>query len=68
MCDLPPSDAEGAVMLACSHNFHADCLAPWKDECMEKGLKFTCAMCGGAVVVVAASGASGLRTTSSLLK
>ena len=50
--DEEEDEGEGTVMLACSHVFHADCLQRWKGKCMEKGLRFTCAMCRGAVVVV----------------
>ena len=57
--DLPAAGAEGAVLLACTHTFHADCLQRWKDKCLEKGLRFTCAMCRGAVVVVSAGAGDG---------
>ena len=50
-------EGNSAVLLACLHTFHAACLARWKDKCLEKGLCFTCAMCRGAVVVVAAAAA-----------
>ena len=62
--DLPlpgeqEEDGDGAVLLACSHSFHAECLGRWKAKCLEKGLRFTCAMCRGAVVVAAARGGEG---------
>jgi pyruvate/2-oxoglutarate dehydrogenase complex dihydrolipoamide acyltransferase (E2) component len=46
--DLP---AAGAVLLACSHSFHADCLERWKGKCLEKGLRFTCGLCRAVCVV-----------------
>ena len=65
MClnDLPPSGADGGVLLGCSHTFHAECLGRWKAKCLEKGLRFTCPMCRGAVLMVAAGGAGeGMKT------
>ena len=49
--DLSAADEEGGVLLACSHVFHANCLERWKAKCLEKGLRFTCAICRGAVIV-----------------
>ena len=49
--DLPAAGGEGAVLLACSHSFHAGFLQRWKDKCLEKGLPYTRAMCRAAVVV-----------------
>ena len=52
--DLPVAGEAGAVLLVCTHAFHADCLGRWKDKCLEKGLPYTCAMCRGTVVVAPA--------------
>ena len=46
------------MLLQCTHTFHADCLARCKNKSLEKGLRFTCAMCRGAVVVVTAAAAA----------
>jgi tetratricopeptide (TPR) repeat protein len=54
--DLPAADEEGGVLLACSHTFHADCLARWKGKCLDKGIPFTCALCRGPAVGAAAAG------------
>ena len=54
--ELAPASAPGGMLLQCTHTFHADCLQRWKDKCLEKGLRFTCAMCRGAVVVVVTAG------------
>jgi tetratricopeptide (TPR) repeat protein len=42
--------AEGRVVLACLHYFHAGCLERWKDKCLEKAIAYTCAMCRRPVV------------------
>ena len=56
---LPGEEDGGAVLLACSHTFHTSCLERWKDNCLEKGLQYTCAMCRGAMVIVAGAAGAG---------
>ena len=57
-------DGDGTVLLACSHALHAGCLERWKAKCLEKGLRFTCPLCRGPVVVVpAAAGATAAAGT-----
>ena len=53
---------EATALLRCSHVFDAGCLQRWKDKCLEKGLRFTCAMCRADVVVAAAAGAGAAET------
>ena len=54
--DLPLPGEEGATFLAYTHAFHTGCLERWKGTCLEKKLRFTCALCRGAVVVAAGGG------------
>jgi hypothetical protein len=45
------------ALLACSHVFHAGCLARWKDKCLKKGIAYTCAMCRRPAEAAAAAAA-----------
>jgi predicted RNA-binding Zn-ribbon protein involved in translation (DUF1610 family) len=40
-----------AVLLVCTHLFHAECLSLWEKKTEEKSVAFTCPMCRAAIVV-----------------
>jgi hypothetical protein len=49
--DIEGEEAGMAVLLVCTHLFHAECLSLWEKKTEEKGLAFTCPMCRAAIVV-----------------
>jgi hypothetical protein len=44
-------EADGGILLVCSHLFHSACVARWQAKCEEKNVEQTCPLCRGPLVM-----------------